>query len=50
MVWQAQSVYKNLTLQIQLQGVQGIQKNMLSGGYATDMFGWRTEYGGKLYS
>ena len=31
--------YKNLTLQIQLQGVQGIQKNMLSGGYATDMFG-----------
>lgn len=31
--------YKNFTLQLQLQGVQGIQKNMLSGGYATDMFG-----------
>ena len=31
--------YKNFTLQIQLQGVQGIEKNMLSGGYATDMFG-----------
>ena len=31
--------YKNFTLQLQLQGVQGIEKNMLSGGYATDMFG-----------
>lgn len=31
--------YKNFTLQLQLQGVQGIQKNMLTGGYATDMFG-----------
>lgn len=31
--------YKNFTFQILLQGVQGIQKNMLNGGYATDMFG-----------
>lgn len=31
--------YKNFTLQLQLQGVQGIEKNMLSGGFATDMFG-----------
>lgn len=31
--------YKNFTLQFQLQGVQGVEKNMLSGGYATDMFG-----------
>lgn len=31
--------YKNFTIQLQLQGVQGIQKNMLTGGYATDMFG-----------
>lgn len=31
--------YKNFTLQIQFQGVQGIQKNMLEGGLITDMFG-----------
>lgn len=31
--------YKNFTLQLMLQGVQGIEKNMLNGGYATDMFG-----------
>lgn len=31
--------YRNFTLQLQLQGVQGIEKNMLSGGFATDMFG-----------
>lgn len=31
--------YKNFTLQVQLQGVQGVEKNMLNGGYATDMFG-----------
>ncbi|NDV84023.1 TonB-dependent receptor [Bacteroides sp. 51] len=30
--------YKNLTLQIQLQGVQGIEKSMLAGGLITDMF------------
>lgn len=30
--------YKNFTLQLQLQGIQGIQKNMREGGWATDMF------------
>ncbi|GHT28713.1 hypothetical protein FACS189432_07050 [Bacteroidia bacterium] len=31
--------YKNFTLQVQLQGVQGIDKNMRTGQWATDMFG-----------
>lgn len=30
--------YKNVTLQLQLQGVQGMRKNMRTGGWATDMF------------
>ena len=30
--------YKNLTLQVQINGVQGLDHYMLNGGYATDMF------------
>jgi len=30
--------YKSLTLQVQLQGISGIKKNMLNGGWATDRF------------
>lgn len=31
--------WKDLSLQIQLQGIQGLDRNMLNGGYATDYFG-----------
>ncbi|KAA6332195.1 TonB-dependent receptor SusC [termite gut metagenome] len=34
-----QAGYKNFTLQLQLQGIQGIDKYMRSGQWATDMFG-----------
>ena len=34
----AQVSYKNFTLQMQLNGVQGLDRYMLEGGYATDMF------------
>jgi len=30
--------YKSLTLQVQLQGISGIKKNMLNGGWVTDRF------------